>query len=174
MARVHVAFGGNVGAVEETLRRALEAVAKLPRTRLRRVSPLYRTAPVGVTDQPEFVNGAVEVETGLAPEAFLAELLSIERSLGRTREVRWGPRTVDLDVALWEDLVIRTPALEVPHPRLHERAFVLAPLADLAPEARHPVLGATIRDLLEALGPSAGVHCLGRPPWAESLEEDAP
>src|SRR5512137_1594397 len=123
MALVHVAFGGNLGRVEENLRRALELVASIPGTRLRRVSSLYRTAPVGLTDQPEFLNGAAELETDREPEELLSALLAVEARLGRTREVRWGPRTVDLDVVLWEDRLIRTADLEVPHPRMHERAF---------------------------------------------------
>ena len=174
MARVHLAFGGNVGDVEDTLRSALEEVSLLPGTRVVRVSSLYRTAPEGVTDQPEFLNGAAEVETDQAPGAFLEALLAIERRLGRTREVRWGPRTVDLDVVLWEDLVLHSADLEVPHPRMHERAFVLAPLAEIAPQARHPVLGRTVGELLEALGSAAGVRHAGRPAWAEGLEERGP
>lgn len=173
MARVHVAFGGNLGDVEENLRHALEAVGRLPGTYLRRVSSLYRTAPVGVVDQPEFVNGALEVETELEPEGFLSGLAAIERALGRTREVRWGPRTVDLDILLWGDEVIRTPDLEVPHPRLHERAFVLVPLAEIAAEARVPGLGRTVNSLRDALGSTPDVHFLGRPAWLDALEEGA-
>lgn len=171
MARVHVAFGGNLGDVEENVRRALQALGRLPTSRIVRVSSLYRTAPVGVVDQPEFVNGALEADTELEPEAFLGGLAEIERALGRTREVRWGPRTVDLDVLLWGDRVIRTPDLEVPHPRMHERAFVLVPLAEIAAEALHPVLRQTVGTLLAALGPTPDVECLGRPAWIDFLEK---
>ena len=172
--RVFVGFGGNVGSVEENLRHALESVDSLSGTTVRRISSLYRTAPVGVTDQPEFVNGAVEVETALVPEAFLRALLDIEGSLGRVRERKWGPRTVDLDVLLWGQEVLATPALEVPHPRLHERAFVLVPLAEIASDVRHPVLGATMAELLTRLGPVPDVQTLGRPGWLDSLEKKSP
>lgn len=170
MSRVHIAFGGNLGEVEETLRRALAEVGRIPGTRVRRISSLYRTAPVGVTDQPEFLNGAVEVETSLSPPDLLAALLRIEKKLGRTRDVRWGPRTVDLDVVLWGDRVVDSADLEIPHPRMHERAFVLAPLAELAPGSRHPTLGRTVRELLGALGATDDLRCLGRPAWAAELE----
>jgi 2-amino-4-hydroxy-6-hydroxymethyldihydropteridine diphosphokinase len=177
MSKVHVGFGGNVGDVEANLRVAIEAVGRLPGTRIRRVSSLFRTGPVGVTEQPEFLNGAVEIETALGPAVLLAALLEIEGSLGRKRERRWGPRTVDLDLLLWEDRVVRSRELEIPHPRLHERGFALAPLAEIAPQARHPVLHATVRELLAALGSQPDVRQVasaGWSAWAQSLEDRRP
>lgn len=171
MSRVHIGFGGNLGDVETNLRRALEAVSHLAKTRVVRISSLYRTAPVGVEDQPDFVNGVLEVETDLDPQDLLRALLEIERSLGRTRGARWGPRTVDLDLLLWEDRVMHTAALDLPHPRMHERGFVLVPLAEIAPRARHPELGKEVRELLEELGPTADVTPMGRPPWVDALDE---
>jgi 2-amino-4-hydroxy-6-hydroxymethyldihydropteridine diphosphokinase len=170
MERVHIAFGGNVGDVEGNLRRALESVGGLPRTRLRKVSSLYRTAPVGVTDQPDFLNGVAEIETALSPSELLAELLAIEGSLGRTRATRWGPRTVDLDIVLWGGQVVNSPDLEVPHPRMHERAFVLVPLNEIAPQARHPRLNRSVRELSESLPAAAGVAEPRRPGWIDDLE----
>ncbi len=171
-----VAFGGNVGAVQENLRRAVAAVAALPDTRLTRISSLYRTAPVGVEDQPEFVNGALTVVTRLLARELLTALLGIEQFLGRTREVRWGPRTVDLDLILYGDAVVGEDDLELPHPRMHQRGFVLVPLAEVAGAQRHPLLGRTVAELLRDLGSTPDVEFLGRPGWLDDLQEgdDAP
>ncbi|MFU8856673.1 MAG: 2-amino-4-hydroxy-6-hydroxymethyldihydropteridine diphosphokinase [Deferrisomatales bacterium] len=174
MPRAHIGFGGNLGHVEVTLHRALAAVALLPATRIARVSSLYRTAPVGLTDQPDFVNGALEVETELAPEELLAALLRIEGELGRTRALRWGPRTVDLDLLLYGDRVVAAAGVEVPHPRMHERGFVLVPLTEIAPDAVHPALGRTVRELREALGPTPDVRLAGPSPWAGCPPEGSP
>jgi 2-amino-4-hydroxy-6-hydroxymethyldihydropteridine diphosphokinase len=151
--------------VEGTLLAALGEVDALPETRVTRVSSLYRTAPVGVVDQPEFRNAVAELRTALGPEALLAELLRVEARFGRIRAERWGPRTLDLDLLLWGAEVVRAPALELPHPRLHERAFVLVPLAELAGELCHPALGRSAGELLEALGPVEGVDRLVSPRW---------
>jgi 2-amino-4-hydroxy-6-hydroxymethyldihydropteridine diphosphokinase len=115
-----------------------------------RESPIYETEPVGYADQRWFLNMVVEGGTALFPMQLLTRIGKIERALGRVRTVPNGPRTIDIDILLYGSAVIRTPRLEVPHPRMHERRFVLAPLADLAPDLRHPVMRQTIRQLLEA------------------------
>jgi len=117
---------------------------------VRRVAPLYRTAPLGIKDQPEFFNSVVEIKTTLEPRELLARLLAVEAALGRIRGERWGPRVVDLDLLLYEDVELSTPALTVPHPRLKERAFVVVPLARLAPGMLLPG-GLTARELAARL-----------------------
>ena len=133
LMRAFVGLGSNLGDREANLRRAVEELDRLPATTVRRVSRFRDTAPVGYVDQPRFLNGATELETGLAAPDLLAELLRIERELGRDRSnvPVQGPRTIDLDLLLYGDEQITAPGLEIPHPRLHERAFVLEPLIDL-------------------------------------------
>jgi 2-amino-4-hydroxy-6-hydroxymethyldihydropteridine diphosphokinase len=131
--RAFVGLGANLGEPEVQVRRAIEALATLRDTRLLRASSLYRSAPIGYTDQPDFVNAVAEVETTLAPRALLEELLAIEAGFGRRRDFANAPRTLDLDLLLYGDAVItEPPGLAVPHPRMHQRAFVLAPLVEIA------------------------------------------
>lgn len=128
-----IGLGANLGDPAAALREAFEALARLPATRLLAASRLYRTPAWGRTDQPDYVNAAALLETALAPQALLAALLEIERRAGRVRDGhRWGPRTLDLDLLLYDDRVIDLPGLRVPHPHLHERAFALVPLAEIA------------------------------------------
>jgi 2-amino-4-hydroxy-6-hydroxymethyldihydropteridine diphosphokinase len=141
----YVGLGANLGNREETIR---AAVAELPDVVA--VSPLRETDPVGVTDQPRFLNGVAALETELAPRELLDVLLAVELRLGRERRERWGPRTIDLDLLLYGDEVIDEDGLKIPHPRLHERRFVLEPLADLAPQLVVPGLGG-VEDLLAEL-----------------------
>lgn len=133
--RAFVGYGGNLGDVEITLAEALWAIDGLPQTSIRAQSALYRTKPWGQTDQPDFLNGVVELQTRMTPRVLLEHLLAIEERFGRVRanEERWGPRTLDLDLLVFGDEVIDEPGLHVPHPRLRERAFVLVPLAEIAP-----------------------------------------
>jgi len=136
-----VALGSNLDDPREQVTRGMQEVGALPATRLLRRSSLYRTTPVGFADQPDFINAVVMVETALSPQDLLAGLLGIERWHGRVREFLNAPRTLDLDVLLYGDLVLHEPGLSVPHPRMHERAFVLLPLAEIAPEAVIPGRG---------------------------------
>ena len=150
MTVAYVGLGANLGAREETLRRALELLAAADGVSLLAVSQLRETEPVGVVDQPPFLNGAVALETTRTPRELLDLLLTIEASLGRVREERWGPRTVDLDLLVYGDEVVDAPGLRVPHPHLHERRFALEPLAELAPELDVPGRG-RVSALLTAL-----------------------
>ncbi|MEZ0470395.1 2-amino-4-hydroxy-6-hydroxymethyldihydropteridine diphosphokinase [Luteimonas salinilitoris] len=155
-----VGLGGNLGDVAATLRKAIAALAALPDTRLLRTSRFYRTPPWGVEAQPGFVNAAVALETGLVARALLDQLLRIERDFGRVRAAddRWGPRTLDLDLLLYGEAVVDEPGLRVPHPHLHERAFALAPLLEVLPEAVIPGIGPA-RDALATLD-TAGIEPL--------------
>ena len=145
--RACIGLGGNVGDAATTLQAAFDALDRLPATRLLARSRLYRTPAWGNEAQPDFVNAAALIETALEPRALLDGLLAIERAFGRERRERWGPRTLDLDLLLYGDDMVDVPGLHVPHPHLHERAFVLRPLADIAPQARVPGQG-IVGDLL--------------------------
>lgn len=139
--RAFVALGANLEDPAAQVRAALEALAALPRVRLVRASSLYRTAPVGVTGQPDYINAVAEVSTDLPPGELLTALFRIEEQFGRERHYRYAPRTLDLDLLLHDELVLHTPDLTLPHPRLHLRAFVLVPLAEIAPDLRLPGRG---------------------------------
>jgi 2-amino-4-hydroxy-6-hydroxymethyldihydropteridine diphosphokinase len=136
--RASIALGANLAAPEAQVTRAFDEIARLPGTTLLARSSLYRTAPVGFAGQPAFINAAALVDTTLAPRALLDALLAIERAHGRVRDVPNGPRTLDLDVITYGDERVDEPGLAIPHPRAHDRAFVLAPLAEIAPELRIP------------------------------------
>jgi 2-amino-4-hydroxy-6-hydroxymethyldihydropteridine diphosphokinase len=147
MIRAFVALGSNLADPVSQLGVALDELACLPRTRLVARSSLWRSAPLGYLDQPDFVNAVAEVETTLEAETLLSHLLDIERRHGRVREFQNAPRTLDLDIALYGDQTLDTPTLTVPHPRMHERAFVLLPLNEIAPDLVIPGHG-PLRDLL--------------------------
>lgn len=141
MKTAYVALGANLDDPAATVRAAFAALANLPDSRIVHCSSLYRTAPVGLADQPEFINAVAELETALAPEALLDALLEIEQRFGRIRAERNGPRTLDLDLLLYDDQCVDLPRLTLPHPRLHLRAFVLQPLAEIAPDLEIPGRG---------------------------------
>ena len=133
------------------------AIAGLPPVvMVQESSPVYETQPWGVTDQPAFLNMVLSGKTHLAPLALLAHLKELETRLGRLPSIRYGPRRIDIDILFFDDILLDTPELSIPHPNLHQRAFVLVPLADLAPELIHPRLGKTVRQML-ALVDTSGV-----------------
>lgn len=151
ITNAYIGIGSNLGDRESTIRRALALLDAVRTTRVARVASLRETEPVGVLEQPRFLNTAAVLETALAPRELLEELLRIEGELGRTRDgARWGPRTLDLDLLLHGHAILDEPGLTLPHPRLHERRFVLEPLAELDPSLEIPGRGA-VRDLLAGL-----------------------
>ena len=152
MATVYLGLGSNLGDRRANIAAALAALAAHPAIRVEAASTLIETAPVGgPPGQGPFLNGAARLETDLAPAALLAELKAIERAGGRRDGPRWGPRPIDLDILLYGGEVLDTPDLVIPHPRLGQRRFVLAPLAEIAPDAVDPVTGLTVRALLARL-----------------------
>lgn len=164
MATVYLGLGANVGNREANLRMALSGLTRM--ARVEAVSSLYETDPVGsVRDQPAFYNAACRIETGLEPESLLRFLKSLEHEIGRRPGgPTGGPRPIDLDILLYEDRVLETDDLTIPHPRLTERAFVLVPLAEIAPEVRHPQSNETLAQLANSIG-HAGVRLIKDAGW---------
>lgn len=157
MSRAYVALGSNLEFPQQQILRAFEELAALPLTEVVKTSSLYRTAPVGYDDQPDFINAAAELRTNLDPEKLLGYLLAIENLHGRKRPFPNAPRQLDLDLLLYDDRQMQTPELTLPHPRMHERGFVLLPLAEIAPDlsisglaAGEGVAGLTVAQLAAA------------------------
>jgi 2-amino-4-hydroxy-6-hydroxymethyldihydropteridine diphosphokinase len=136
-----IALGANLDDPRRQVHSGFDALARLPRTRLLARSSLYATTPIGYADQPDFINAVAKIETRLAPRALLDALLEVERQHGRRRSIPSGPRTLDLDVLLYGALQVQEPGLTIPHPRMHERAFVLVPLVEIEPECIIPGRG---------------------------------
>jgi 2-amino-4-hydroxy-6-hydroxymethyldihydropteridine diphosphokinase len=149
---VYLALGTNLGDRLANLRVALRSL--LPDVELAAVSRVYETPPWGFTDQPAFLNMALHARTMLEPESLLRKLKTLEVELGREQTFRWGPRLIDLDILFYDDLVLDSPSLVIPHKRLHERAFVLVPLGDVAADFIHPVFGKTVAELLAGMDTS--------------------
>ncbi len=157
-----IALGGNLGDSQRILLSAMTAIDQAQEIKMIARSPLYKTAPVG-PPQPDYLNACILVETSLTPRALLQQLLIIENQFGRVRQERWGARSLDLDLLLFSDQIVDLPGLTVPHPRLHERPFVLVPMMDIAPQWPHPIFGKTIAQLLDQLSmtePITGVEQL--------------
>ncbi|MEA3277991.1 MAG: 2-amino-4-hydroxy-6-hydroxymethyldihydropteridine diphosphokinase [Pseudomonadota bacterium] len=157
----YIGIGSNLGNPEFQVRRALAVLEHLDACRLTAVSPLYRTSPVGPQDQPDYVNAVARLRTGLTPRALLAALQDIELAQDRCRDgTRWGPRTLDLDILLYGDERIESPGLQIPHPQLANRAFVLVPLTDVAPDGLRVTGHGSLKDMLERC-PRGGIVLLG-------------
>jgi len=151
---VYLSLGSNVGDRQANLEQAIKELGKIGTVEKR--SALYETEPMEITDQPWFLNMALELETELMPKQFIAAVLDIERSMGRKRTKKKGPRTIDIDVALFGKSIIEMQGLTVPHPAMHERRFVLEPLVEIAPEMIDPVTGLTVAQLLARLNSADG------------------
>ncbi|NFI07489.1 2-amino-4-hydroxy-6-hydroxymethyldihydropteridine diphosphokinase [Clostridium botulinum] len=150
MHTAYVAFGSNIGEKESYIKRALEKIEERG-MKIIKVSPIYETEPYGVLDQDSFLNGVVKIETNLTPEDLIGELLHIEKQLDRVRERRWGPRTIDLDIIFYDDLIINEKDLVIPHKDMENREFVLKPLCDIDENFIHPVLKKSVRELYDEL-----------------------
>ncbi|WP_026104125.1 2-amino-4-hydroxy-6-hydroxymethyldihydropteridine diphosphokinase [Anabaena sp. PCC 7108] len=152
-ARVAISFGGNMGDTHEIFQASLETLAATPGIILEAKSSWYKTKAVG-PPQPDYLNGCAKFKVKLSPQALLETLLAIEQKFGRVRQERWGARTLDLDLLLYDDLIVDQPNLQIPHPRMHERAFVLVPLAEIAPDWIEPFSQRIIHDLLQEVDTS--------------------
>ncbi|MBS3116850.1 2-amino-4-hydroxy-6-hydroxymethyldihydropteridine diphosphokinase [Candidatus Woesearchaeota archaeon] len=145
MARVFICLGSNLSRREENVAKALDLLFE--KVRMISKSSLYETKPVGYSPQPDFLNAVAEMETELSPQELLLFLLKIEQQLGRKRSIKNGPRVIDLDLLFYEDKIVNETTLVIPHPRLHERAFVLEPLCEIAPTLMHPILQKSVQQL---------------------------
>jgi len=155
---VYLSLGSNLGDREANLRTAIEKLGEFGN--IAAVSSFYETEPVEVTAQPWFVNCAVKLDTEKMPRQLISAILALEQSMGRQRKQQKGPRTIDIDILLFGSSVIDIPSLTVPHPHLHERRFVLEPLAEIAPDVRHPIFKRSMRELRDALPPGQTVRKL--------------
>jgi 2-amino-4-hydroxy-6-hydroxymethyldihydropteridine diphosphokinase len=150
MNTAYIGIGSNLGDRENNCKSAIKLLIKNG-VRVTKLSSMIETEPWGVKDQPKFINMAIEIETGLNPEELLKALKKIENEMGRQATIRWGPRVIDLDILLYDDLLIKTPQLIIPHPGIKERDFVLKPLAEITPDKKHPALKKSIKELLDEI-----------------------
>jgi 2-amino-4-hydroxy-6-hydroxymethyldihydropteridine diphosphokinase len=158
---VYIGLGSNMGDKIANLNKAIEELGKVAGNKVLAVSSLYKTEPVGGIEQDWFVNAVAEIETGLTPRELLNKLLYIEKNLGRVRDEKWGPRVIDLDILLYDDLVMDEEGLSIPHPYLYERGFVLVPLAEIAPKMIHPKLKKSMTELMEGIHDNYKIENIG-------------
>lgn len=158
---VYLGLGSNLGDRHQNLRRALRLLSE--KMTIQMVSSIYETEPIGFSDQPVFLNAVCKATTSLSPEGLLLAAKEIEQEIGRTPTFQNGPRLIDIDILLYDNRIISTPDLEIPHPRMSERAFVLAPLAEIAPDLVHPIKGKRVSELIEAVS-TTGVEKLSSTP----------
>ena len=151
MHLAYIGFGSNIGDRLSYIRSAITALSEIEGITLQKISSLYETAPVGNEAQDDFLNGVISIRTHHSPHTLLYTLKQIETNIGREHRIRWGPREIDMDILIYGDLCVDTQNLTVPHPEMHLRRFVLAPLAEIAPDLVHPILHETIQTLLERL-----------------------
>ncbi len=161
MPRVFISIGSNLGDRVRNCIKALNEISAF--AEIIRVSSVYETGPVGNEDQPDFINCAAEIETALLPEELLKHLREIEDELGRIRGDRWGPRVIDIDIIFYDDLIIDSEELQIPHVSAHARRFVLEPVTEIAPGKVHPGFGVTVRELCERLEDGQPVKIVGGP-----------
>ncbi len=151
MSKVYISLGSNLGDRQKNIEKAIKLIRNQPLVKVNKISPIYETEPVGFREQGWFLNLAIEIETTILPQELLAVLQGIETELGKKLERKWGPRTIDIDIILYDDIILELPDLQIPHKLMHTRAFVLIPLAQIAPNIKHPVLNKTIQELLNEL-----------------------
>ena len=151
MHLVYVGFGSNIGDRLAYIQNAIRALSETEWITLQKISSVYQTAPVGYETQAQFLNGVAAIQTDLPPLCLLHTLKNIETEVGRQHRIRWGPREIDLDILIYGDLCFQTEKLVIPHPEMHHRRFVLAPLVEIAPDLVHPVLKETVQTLVERL-----------------------
>ena len=164
MSVAYIGLGSNMGDKVANLKKAVLELGKVPGNKVLAVSSFYKTEPVGGVEQDWFVNAAAEIETSLTPRELLNKLLYIEKNLGRVRDARWGPRVIDLDILLYDDLVMDEEGLSIPHPYLHERGFVLVPLAEIAPKVIHPKFKKSISELMRGIHDNKKIEKIGGVP----------
>ncbi len=151
MSTVYIGLGSNLGNKKENIQKALDLLNNTEGILILKISSLYETEPVGYEDQDWFINAVAQIETSISPQEILKIFKEIEAQIGREESIRWGPRKIDLDILFYDQLIYKSSDLEIPHPRLHERAFVLVPLAEINKELIHPIYNKSISALISGL-----------------------